>query len=100
MESQLSGVNAEQTLDFLGGQEFPSVGDGLCRVGGGCVGRADVLAVLLRRQQGSPHQPGSQHIHGHLPYRIEILWLQSASKELVVHCQWGKYSMYRQKENE
>ena len=67
MESQLSGVNAEQTLDFLGGQEFPSVGDGLCRVGGGCVGRADVLAVLLRRQQGSESPSTRQSAHSWAP---------------------------------
>lgn len=82
MESQRNRVNTEQTLDFLARQEFPSVGDGLCRVGVGCVGRAGMLAVLLRRQQGSAYQPASQHIHGHLPIGKEILWLWEVTKPL------------------
>ena len=62
MESQRSGMNTEQTLDFLAGQEFPSRGGGLCRVGGGMYWEAGVLAVLSRRQQGeSPSTSQSAH---------------------------------------
>lgn len=39
-----------------------------------------MLAVLLRRQLGSPHQPAEQHIRGYLPYRKETVCLREVTK--------------------
>lgn len=66
MENQRSGVNTEQTLDFLDKQEFPSVEVGLCRVGGQMCWEGGYVGSAVKKTTGESPST-SQTAHSWVP---------------------------------